>query len=141
MMLFRMKIMSLSHQQCVFKLASSCKIKNPLLCWSGLRQKINIYDKFEIHPLPRTPIVNKALEDSNLAAFISFSPLYRWEISEIDCNLTEVRLIDLRYRSNDRYPFVAVAHVDEELNIVNSYTGWIYSEDKLQRKLQIGSSN
>ncbi|MFL0506711.1 metal-dependent hydrolase [Ureibacillus sp. 179-F W5.1 NHS] len=104
-------------------------------------KKINIYDKFEIHPLPRTPIVNKALEDSNLAAFISFSPLYRWEISEIDCNLTEVRLIDLRYRSNDRYPFVAVAHVDEELNIVNSYTGWIYSEDKLQRKLQIGSSN
>ncbi|RKJ55190.1 metal-dependent hydrolase, partial [Butyricicoccus sp. 1XD8-22] len=77
---------------------------------------------------------------SNLAAFLSFSPLYNWEISELPNGLTEVRLIDLRYRSNDRYPFVAVAHVDEELNIVNSYTGWIYSEDKLQRKLQIGSS-
>ncbi len=102
---------------------------------------INIYDKFEIHPIPKTPIVEKALEDPNLAAFISFSPLYRWEISELDNGITEVRLIDLRYRSNDRYPFVAVAHVDEELNIVNSYTGWIYSEDKLQRKLQIGSSD
>lgn len=102
---------------------------------------INIYDKFEIHPLPKTPIVEKALEDSNLAAFISFSPIYRWEISELDNGLTEVRLIDLRYRSNDRYPFVAVAHVDNDLNIVNSYTGWIFSEDKLQQKLQIGASD
>lgn len=101
---------------------------------------VNIHDKIEIHPIPKTPLVDKALSDSNLAAFLSFSPLYNWEISELPNGLTEVRLIDLRYRSNDRYPFVAVAHVDEELNIVNSYTGWIYSEDKLQRKLQIGSS-
>ncbi|MDN4495020.1 metal-dependent hydrolase [Ureibacillus aquaedulcis] len=102
---------------------------------------INIYDKFEIHPLPKTPLVDKALKDSNLSAFLSFSPLYRWEISELENDLTEVRLIDLRYRSNDHYPFVAVAHLDKELNIVNSYTGWIFSEDKLQQKLQIGASD
>ncbi|MDM5335151.1 metal-dependent hydrolase [Ureibacillus composti] len=102
---------------------------------------INIYDKFEIRPIPKTEMIEKALEDRNLAAFTSFSPLYRWEINELDSGLTEVRLIDLRYRSNDHYPFVAVAHVNEELNIVNSYTGWIFSEDKLQRKLQIGSSD
>lgn len=102
---------------------------------------INIYDKFEIHPLPDTPLVQNALEDSNLAAFVSFSPLYRWEISELNNGLTEVRLIDLRYRSNDRYPFVAVAHLDDDLTIINSYTGWIFSEDKLQQKLQIGASD
>lgn len=102
---------------------------------------INIYDKFEIHPIPKTPLVEKALKDPNLSAFVSFSPLYRWEISELESGLTEVRLIDLRYRSNDRYPFVAVAHLDDDLNIVNSYTGWIFSEDKLQQKLQIGSSD
>ncbi len=101
---------------------------------------VNIHDKIEIHPIPKTPLVEKALQDSNLAAFLSFSPLYNWEISELPSGLTEVRLIDLRYRSNDRYPFVAVAHLDDDLNIVNSYTGWIFSEDKLQRKLQIGSS-
>lgn len=102
---------------------------------------INIYDKFEIHPIPKTPLVETALKDPNLSAFVSFSPIYRWEISELESGLTEVRLIDLRYRSNDRYPFVAVAHLDDDLNIVNSYTGWIFSEDKLQRKLQIGSSD
>ena len=47
----------------------------------------------------------------------------------------------LRYRSNDRYPFVAIAHLDENLQIVNSYTGWIFTEEKLQRKLQVGAGN
>lgn len=102
---------------------------------------INIYDKFKIRPLPKTPLVEKALSDSNLSAFLSFSPIYHWDISELENGLTEVRLIDLRYRSNERYPFVAVAHLDEDLNIVTSYTGWIFSEDKLQRKLQIGASD
>ncbi|WP_431027974.1 metal-dependent hydrolase [Lysinibacillus sp. LZ02] len=104
------------------------------------RRSVNIYDKFEIVPLPRTPYVNAAMQDENLRSFVSFSPLYRWEIAELPSGLTEVRLIDLRYRSNDRYPFVAVAHVNDDLEIVNSYTGWIFSEDKLQRKLQIGAS-
>lgn len=102
---------------------------------------INIYDKFKISPLPKTPLVEKALSDPNLSAFLSFSPIYHWEISELPNGLTEIRLIDLRYRSNERYPFVAVAHLDEDLNIVTSYTGWIFSEDKLQQKLQIGASD
>ena len=105
------------------------------------RRTINIYDKFEIKPLPKTPYVNKALTDSNLQSFVLFSPIYRWEISELDNGLTEVRLIDLRYRSNNRYPFVAVAHINDDLEIVNSYTGWIFTEDKLQRKLQVGASD
>lgn len=105
------------------------------------RRSVNIYDKFEIIPLPRTPLVDAAMQDKNLQSFISFSPIYRWDISELENGLTEVRLIDLRYRSNDRYPFVAVAHLDNDSNIVNSYTGWIFTEDKLQKKLQIGSSD
>ncbi|MEO4055458.1 metal-dependent hydrolase [Solibacillus sp. CAU 1738] len=105
------------------------------------RRTVNIYDKFEIHPLPKTPLVEKAMLDSNFQSFISFSPIYRWEISELENNITEVRLIDLRYRSNNRYPFVAVVHLDGDLNIVNSYTGWIFTEDKLQRKLQVGASD
>lgn len=105
------------------------------------RRSITIYDKFEIHPLPDTDLIVKAMTDPNLQSFISFSPLYRWEIAELENGLTEVRLIDLRYRSKNRYPFVAIAHLDDDLNIVNSFTGWIYSEDKLQKKLQIGTSD
>lgn len=95
---------------------------------------INIYDKFMKKPLPDSNLFQAALKDKNLAAFVSFSPLYRWEINQYG-DLYEVRLIDLRYRSNDYYPFVAVAHLDDKCKVVNSYTGWIFSEDKLRKKL------
>lgn len=102
-------------------------------------RSINIYDKIKIVPIPKTPLIEAALEDKNLKAFQSFSSIYHWEISELENGLTEVRLIDLRYRSDNRYPFVAVAHLDEQNQIITSYTGWIFSEDKLQKKLQIGA--
>lgn len=95
---------------------------------------INFYDKFIKKPMPENQLIQTALKDKNLAAFVSFSPLYRWEINQYG-EILEVRLIDLRYRSNDYYPFVAVAHLDADYNILNSYTGWIFSEDKLRKKL------
>lgn len=95
---------------------------------------INFYDKFMKNPMPDNELIQTALKDKNLAAFVSFSPLYRWEINQYG-EVLEVRLIDLRYRSNDYYPFVAVAHLDADYNILNSYTGWIFSEDKLRKKL------
>lgn len=103
-------------------------------------RSITIYDKFERKPLPESDLVKAALKDKNLSAFTSFSPIYRWEITEFD-HIYEVRLIDLRYRSNDYYPFVAVAHLNENLEIVNSYTGWIFSEDKLHKKLDFMPHN
>lgn len=96
---------------------------------------ITIYDRFDREPIPDFPEVLVALEDPNVKSFIDFSPIYRWEITKIK-DICEVRLIDLRYRSNDYYPFVAVAHVDTDLNVVNSYTGWIFSEEKLNKKLK-----
>ncbi|ANU12421.1 hypothetical protein B481_1197 [Planococcus halocryophilus Or1] len=95
---------------------------------------INIYDKFMKKEMPENNLMQAAMKDKNIAAFISFSPLYRWEINEYG-EVFEVRLIDLRYRSNDYYPFVAVVHLDKDYNIINSYTGWIFSEDKLRKKL------
>lgn len=97
-------------------------------------RSVNIYDRFERKPMPTSPQIEVAMSDKNIKAFTSFSPIYRWEVTDVG-DLCEVRLIDLRYRSKDYYPFVAVAHVDKELNIVNSYTGWIFSEDKLHKKL------
>ncbi|UII56643.1 metal-dependent hydrolase [Cytobacillus spongiae] len=100
------------------------------------RNKVNILDQFNRVPVPETPVLDAAKKDKNLSAFLSFSPVYRWEIDEYD-DYIEVRYIDLRYRSNGHYPFVAVVQLDNELQILSSYTGWIFSEEKLRKKLDI----
>lgn len=96
---------------------------------------IRIIDTFRKNPLPNNQIIQTSKQDQNIAAFLSFSPIYRWEMTEYHAT-TEVRFIDLRYRSKGHYPFVAVVKLDHELNIVSSYTGWIFSEHKLQHKLR-----
>ncbi|MEI5908547.1 metal-dependent hydrolase [Bacillus spongiae] len=100
------------------------------------RRSVTILDEYKRIPLPENDIIQAAKKDKNISAFLSFSPVFRWEI-EYDDEKYEVRLIDLRYRSNGHYPFVAVVHLDQNLDILNSYTGWIFSEDKLQKKLTI----
>lgn len=100
---------------------------------------IEIVDKFYRVPLPDNELIEVAKSDKNIAAFLSFSPVHRWEFSEFN-QFTEIRFIDLRYRSKGYYPFVAVVHIDKNLNIVNSYTGWIFSEQKLQSKLLFGDA-
>lgn len=124
-----------------FQWKIAAKSKTHFYVGRAYGRSVNIYDKFKIEPIPKTKLVEKALKDPNLDAFLSFSPLHRWEIAELENGLMELRLIDLRYRSKDRYPFVAVAHLDDNLQIVNSYTGWIFTEEKLQKKLQIGAGN
>lgn len=95
---------------------------------------IQLMDEFERVPMPKSTLLDIAKADKNIAAFLSFSPVYRWEINEYD-NFTEVRFTDLRYRSKGYYPFIAVAQIDTNREITNSYTGWIFSEHKLQKKL------
>ncbi|WP_017754318.1 metal-dependent hydrolase [Calidifontibacillus oryziterrae] len=102
----------------------------------AINGEVNILDEFEKIPIPDTPVMKAALKDDNLSAFLSFSPVYRWEIDEYNDH-HEVRFIDLRYRSKGYYPFVAVVQLDQSLNIVSSYTGWIFSEEKLFKKLEI----
>lgn len=98
--------------------------------------KVEILDRFNRIPVPKTPIIEAAKKDKNLSAFLSFSPVYRWEVDEYD-DYYEVRFIDLRYRSNGHYPFVAVVQLDRNLKPITSYTGWVFSEKKLRKKLGI----
>lgn len=100
---------------------------------------IEIDDEFEKVPLPKSTIMELAKNDKNISAFLSFSPVYRWEVTDYD-DFTEVRFIDLRYRSKGYYPFVAVAQIDDNLRVMSSYTGWIFSEHKLQNKLYVGDN-
>src|SRR5690606_31522706 len=73
-----------------------------------------ILDQFNRVRVPTSPVIEAAKKDKNLSAFLSFSPVYRWEIDEYD-TYYEVRFIDLRYRSKDYYPFVAVVQLDLDL--------------------------
>lgn len=95
---------------------------------------IQIIDEFSRTPLPDNELFQVATKDKNISAFLSFSPIYRWETSRSKY-FTEIRFIDLRYNTKGYYPFVAVVHIDSDLNILSSYTGWIFSEHKLQSKL------
>lgn len=97
-------------------------------------QHVQIYDEFEKVEIPKIPVIEAAKKDKNISAFLSFSPVYRWELDEYDDHY-EVRFIDLRYRSNGHYPFVAVVKLDLDYNFLSSYTGWVFSEEKLQKKL------
>ncbi|HLR64710.1 MAG TPA: metal-dependent hydrolase [Pseudogracilibacillus sp.] len=98
---------------------------------------IYLIDEFERVAMPDTKLINIAKTDKNIAAFLSFSPIYRWEVTAYE-RYTEVRFIDLRYRSKGRYPFVAICHINNKDLVTNSYTGWIFSEHKLQNKLAFG---
>lgn len=98
--------------------------------------EVKILDQFNRVKVPSSPVIEAAKKDKNLDAFLSFSPVYRWELDEY-ADYYEVKFIDLRYRSKDHYPFVAVVQLDKNLNAMSSYTGWIFSEEKLRKKLQI----
>ncbi|OES45070.1 metal-dependent hydrolase [Domibacillus iocasae] len=100
----------------------------------GYRRSVTILDKYKRVPVPESVLFETAKRDKNLDAFLHFSPVYRWEMAEYnDCY--EVKFIDLRYRSKEYYPFVAVVQLDLDYNIIGSYTGWIFSEEKLRKKL------
>ncbi|WP_078551898.1 metal-dependent hydrolase [Bacillus alkalicellulosilyticus] len=99
--------------------------------------EIHFFETYPFVPIPSEPVINAAREDKNLHAFLSFSPAYRWEKEEKEDGVMEVRFIDLRYRSKGHYPFVAIVQLDRNLKVISSYTGWVFSEDKLQRKLQL----
>jgi len=102
----------------------------------SVNQQVEILDRFIRVPVPNTPVIEAAKKDKNLSAFLSFSPVYRWEVDEYS-DFYEVRFIDLRYRSNGHYPFVAVVQLDFDLKPISSYTGWVFSEKKLRKKLSI----
>lgn len=110
--------------------------KNQFFVGRAHNNDVTILDQFVRVKVPESPVIEAAKKDPNLAAFLSFSPVYRWEVDEYD-DYYEVKFIDLRYRSKDHYPFVAVVQLDLELNIKASYTGWIFSEEKLRKKLEI----
>lgn len=100
------------------------------------QRNFTIYDEFKRIPLPVIEDVKAAFKDENVKSFLAFSPVYIWELIGQDDH-KELRLIDLRYRTDTYYPFVAVVKFDYDHHIISSFTGWIFSEKKLQKKLKM----
>ncbi|WP_170006513.1 metal-dependent hydrolase [Bacillus fonticola] len=96
--------------------------------------KLHMVDQFNRLPFPDKEWLHAAKEDENVSAFLSFSPSYRWEIDKNE-QFVEIRFIDNRYRSKGHYPFVAVVQLDWDLDVLCSYTGWVFREETLQKKL------
>src|SRR5699024_10263601 len=97
---------------------------------------IQLYDEFERVPVPNIKLMDKAKQDKNISAFLSFSPIYLWEITEYE-KYDEVRFNYLRYRNDMYFPLVAVVHIDNDMNILSSYTRCTFSQHKLQNKLAL----
>lgn len=77
----------------------------------------------------------KARENKDLQAFLEFSKIHTYTIRK-NRGTIEYRFTNLRYFTKGVYPFVAVVIVDELTNeVLSSYTGWVFSEERLQKKL------
>ncbi|RNB56309.1 metal-dependent hydrolase [Brevibacillus gelatini] len=96
-----------------------------------------ILDTFSIKP--ETEVIAAAKKSSKVQSFLSFTHHVHVETKERPFGY-EVKWIDLRYRSRfqgkSHYMFVAVVHLDYELNIRDSFVGWIHrGEEQLAKKL------
>lgn len=102
----------------------------------AFKSQVVLYDKFgKMVPL-RKELYDIIKDDENFKSFTFFSSIYRYEIKELDDGFTEIRYIDLRYLKDGYYPFVCILKIDkEEKKVISSFTGWVFSEEKLQQKL------
>ena len=121
-----------------FKWRIVVSTKDQFFVGSAYKHEVTILDEFDRIPIPENNIIDQAKKDKNISAFLSFSPIYRWVIKELNTGY-EVQFIDLRYRSKGHYPFVAIVQMKDDLDITGSYTGWIYNKEKLRKKLDIAT--
>lgn len=98
-------------------------------------ENVDFTDKVKRQSMTPDSILWKVKGNKDIYTFLNFSSIYRWQTTPLDDGTTEIRLMDLRYLNKGRYSFVAIAHLTLENEIDHSYIGWVFSEDKLQRKL------
>ncbi|KQL44856.1 hydrolase [Brevibacillus choshinensis] len=96
-----------------------------------------ILDTFTIKP--ETELINAAKKSRKVQSFLSFTHHVHVETTERPFGY-EVKWIDLRYRSRfqgkSHYMFVAVVYLGFDLEIRDSFVGWIHrGEDQLTKKM------
>lgn len=80
------------------------------------------------------PAALASLEDPDIASFLYFSDYGHVQVQPFGDGY-KVRWADVRYYHKKRFPFVAVAYLDHNLNVVSSYIGWS-SEQRLEKKIR-----
>lgn len=81
------------------------------------------------------PAVEVSKKHENIQALLYFSSYACSELREHPWGY-EVRWADVRYRHRKQYPFVAVLHMDHNLETLDSYVGWV-SDTRLEKKLRV----
>ncbi|MCQ2010841.1 metal-dependent hydrolase [Sporolactobacillus sp. STSJ-5] len=104
-------------------------------------KKLHLIDRFERTPIDfDNQMIKAAAEDKNVRAFLSFSPIYHWSMARRNGRYV-IQFTDLRYYSKGTYPFTATVWLDKHLSVQSSYTGWVFSEQKLRKKLVLARMN
>ncbi|WP_139492290.1 metal-dependent hydrolase [Brevibacillus dissolubilis] len=87
---------------------------------------------------PENDLVKLSKTDKKVNSFLSFTSYAHVEVKEQPFGY-EVRWFDLRYRAKrveSHYMFVAVVYIDKQMQIRDSYIGWIHrGEEQLAKKL------
>ncbi|RYM00015.1 metal-dependent hydrolase [Sporolactobacillus sp. THM7-7] len=102
--------------------------------------KLNLIDTFDRRPIDfENAIVKAAVRDKNVRAFLSLSPIYRWKLMQQKGRYV-LQFVDLRYFAKGTYPFTATVWLSKDLSVQSSFTGWVYSERKLKKKMAVAQS-
>ncbi|MFZ3590908.1 metal-dependent hydrolase [Bacillus sp. DJP31] len=86
-----------------------------------------------------TDILKKARQDENVQNFLS-STNYAHPLVITKPHGYEVRWFDLRFRSKNHYPLMAVVQLNKDLIIQSSFTGWFHQTDQIEKKLSLQKS-
>jgi len=99
-------------------------VRNKRLTWLDVKKRTKEH-----------PCVYAAMNDKKVQTFLSFTSyaFLEWQKNPFGY---EVRWIDLRYRFNDRYPFMAIVLLDNSLHIIDSYIGWVYNQKHMEKKIE-----
>ncbi|MCJ1656032.1 metal-dependent hydrolase [Staphylococcus sp. NRL 16/872] len=100
-------------------------------------RNVTFTDKVKRQKFSPDTILWQIKSNPDIRTFLNFSTIYRWQTRRLDDDTTEIRLIDLRYYNKGHYSFAAIAHLDKNNHIDHSYIGWVFTEDKLQKKLYV----
>jgi inner membrane protein len=97
--------------------------------WRKIRWKDEIPDTDREHPATVA-----SLKHPDIASFLYFSDYGHVQVQPFGDGY-KVRWADVRYYHKKHFPFVAVAYLDRNLTVVDSYVGWS-SEQRLEKKIR-----
>ncbi|MFV9511390.1 metal-dependent hydrolase [Tepidibacillus sp. LV47] len=81
------------------------------------------------------PSIQAAKQDPKVKKFLYFTR-YAYPMWNKTTYGYEVKWIDLRYRFQNHYPFLAIVLLDDSLQIIDSYVGWVYNQKHLSKKIK-----